>query len=64
MEITLLYLLDPTITVDGILGKVPELRCTEHNMRNETKFLELDEETYLTNTGEIGPLGRPVLEPM
>jgi hypothetical protein len=64
MEITLLYLLDPTITMDGMLGKVPELRCTDHNMRNVTKFLELAEEMYLTNTGAIGPLDRPILEPM
>jgi hypothetical protein len=27
------------------------------------KFPDLAQETYLEDTGEIGPLGRPILEP-
>jgi hypothetical protein len=32
-------------------------------MRDVEKFPELAEECYLVNTGDIGPLGRPILEP-
>jgi hypothetical protein len=29
-----------------------------------TMVLDLFEETYLENTGEIGPVGKPIMEPM
>jgi hypothetical protein len=63
MEITLPFLPDVVPTVDDMLGKVPKLRYVDHDMRDMAKFPELVEENYLINTGEIGPLGRPVLEP-
>jgi hypothetical protein len=63
MEITLPFLPDIVITVDDMLGKVPKMRYVDHDMRDATKFPELVEENYLINMGEIGPLGRPMLEP-
>jgi hypothetical protein len=63
MEITLPFLPDTVPTVDDMLGKVPKLRYTDHDVHDTTKFPELAKENYLINTGEIGPLGRPVLEP-
>jgi hypothetical protein len=32
-------------------------------VRDATKFPDLAEEAYLENTGEIGPLGKPIMEP-
>jgi hypothetical protein len=64
MEITLPFLPDAVPTVDDMLGKVPKLRYADHDVRDMIKFPELAEENYLINTGEIGPLGRPVLEPV
>jgi hypothetical protein len=63
MDITLPYLPDAVVTVDDMLGKVPKLRYSDHDVRDVTKFPDLAEETYLTNTGEIGPLGKPIMEP-
>jgi hypothetical protein len=63
MDITLPYLPDAVITVDDMLGKVPKLRYADHDVRDVAKFPELAEETYLINTGEIGPLGKPIMEP-
>jgi hypothetical protein len=62
MGITLLYLQDAFITMDEMIGKVPNLRYADHKVRDMEKFPDLVEETYLTNTGEIGPLGRPILK--
>jgi hypothetical protein len=39
MEITLPFLPDVVPTVDDILGKVPRLRYTDHDVRDMTKFL-------------------------
>jgi hypothetical protein len=64
MKITLPFLPDTVITVDDMMGKVPKLRCDDHDVRDMTKFPQLDEEKYLIKKGEIGPLGRPVLDPM
>jgi hypothetical protein len=64
MEITLPFLPDAVPTVDDMLGKVPRLRYADHDVCDMAKFPELSEENYLINTGEIGPLGRLVLEPM
>jgi hypothetical protein len=52
------------VTVEDMLGKVPKLRYFDHDVRYTSKFPKLAEETYLEETGEMGPLGRPILEPM
>jgi hypothetical protein len=62
MNITLPYLPDAVIVVDDMLGKVPKLRYVDHDVRDADKFPELAEETYITNTREIGPLGKFILE--
>jgi hypothetical protein len=51
----------PNLTED-MLSNVPKLRYLEHDVRNATKFLDLDEEAYLENTGEIGSLGKPIMD--
>jgi hypothetical protein len=51
------------IIVEDMLGKVPKLRYSNHDVQYAVMFLDLVEETYLEDTGEIGPLGRPILEP-
>jgi hypothetical protein len=55
MEITIPYLLDTVITLDGMLGKVPRLRYADHDVQDAAKFPALAEKNYLINTGEIGP---------
>jgi len=62
MDISLPYLLDAVVTVDDMLGKLPKFRYSNHDVCDEVKFSYLAEETYLTNTGEIGPLGKPIME--
>jgi len=49
-------------TIDDMTGKVPNLRYVDQDVQELAKFLELAEEIYLINTGEMGPLGRLVLE--
>jgi hypothetical protein len=63
MEITLPFHPYVVPTIDDMMGKVPKLRYADHDVHDMTKFLELVKEKYLINTGEIGPLGRPVLDP-
>jgi hypothetical protein len=63
MDITLPYLPDAVITMDYIMGKVPKLRYFDHDVRDATKFPYLLKESYLSNKGEIGPLGKPIMEP-
>jgi hypothetical protein len=63
MDITLPYLSYAVIIVDDMLGKVPKLKYLDHDVRDMTKFPYLDKESYLSNTGEIGPLGKPVMDP-
>jgi hypothetical protein len=48
--------------VEDMLRNIPKLRYLEHNVRDETKFLDLAEEAYLENTGEIGPLSKPIMD--
>jgi hypothetical protein len=62
MQITLPYLPDTIIVVDDMMGKVPKIRYANYNVCDATMFRELAEDTYLTNTKEIGPLGRPILD--
>jgi hypothetical protein len=62
MEITLPYLPHAVLIVDDMMGKVPKLRYVDHDVRSAAKFLELVKENYLINTGEIGPLDKPILE--
>jgi hypothetical protein len=59
MDVTLPYLPDAVIIVDDMLGKVPKLRYTDHDVRDVAKFPDLAEDTYLINTGEVGPLENP-----
>jgi hypothetical protein len=63
MDITLPYLLDEVVTGDDMLEKVPKLRYSDHYVRDVTKFPDLAEETYFENIGEIGPLGKPIMDP-
>jgi len=64
MDITLPYLLDVVVIMDDMLGKLPKLRYSDHDVRNVTKFPDLVEGNYLANTGEIGLLGKLIMEPM
>ena len=63
-EITIPHILDFVVTKEEMLGKVPKLRYSYHDVRNTNKFPDLDEGSYLVETKEIGPLGRPIMEPM
>jgi hypothetical protein len=62
-EITLPYLLDAVVSMEDMLGKVPKLRYLDHDVCDTKKFPYLVEEAYLANTWEIGPLGKPIMEP-
>jgi hypothetical protein len=62
VDITLPYLPYTMVIVDDMLGNVPKLRYSDHDMRDVAKFPDLAEETYLTNTGEIGPLCKLIME--
>jgi hypothetical protein len=64
LDISLPFIPDAVPTIEDMLGKVPKLRYMDHDVHDTMKFLELVEECYLINIGEVGPLGRPVLEPM
>jgi len=64
MDITLPHLPNAVITVDDMLGNVPKLRYADHDVCNVDKFQDLAVETYLKNIGEIGPLGKPIMEPV
>jgi len=62
MDVTLPYLLDVVIIVEDMLGKVPKLRYVDHDVCDATKFPYLAKDTYLINTGEVGPHYKPILE--
>jgi hypothetical protein len=47
-----------------MLGKVPKLKYEDHDVIDTTKFLDIVQEIYLENRGEVGPLGKPILDPM
>jgi hypothetical protein len=49
--------------MEDMLKKVPKLRYSDHDVCDAKKFPDLAEEAYLVNTGEIGPLGKPIMEP-
>jgi hypothetical protein len=49
--------------MEDMVGKVLKLRYSDHDVRDATKFPFLVEEYYLENTGEIEPLGKPIMEP-
>jgi hypothetical protein len=51
------------VIVDDILKKVPKLRYSDHDVCDVTKFPDFSKETYLENIEEIGPLGKPIMEP-
>jgi hypothetical protein len=46
-----------------MLGKVPKLKYIDQDVTDKTKFLELGQEIFLENMGEVGPLGKPILDP-
>jgi hypothetical protein len=50
------------VTVDDMLGKVPKLRYSDHDVCDKTKFPYLAKENYLLNIGEIGPLGKAIID--
>jgi hypothetical protein len=52
------------VIVDDILGKVPKLRYSNHYVRDVMRFSYLSEEAYLANIGEIGVIGKPIMEPV
>jgi len=62
-EITLPYKPDVIVTVEDMLRKVSKLRYVDHVVKYAAKFPYLAHETYLEDKGEIGPLGKLVLEP-
>jgi hypothetical protein len=63
MDVTLPYLPDTIINVDDMLGKVSKLKYSDQDVCDVTKFLDLAEDSYLLNTGEIGPLVKHRMEP-
>jgi hypothetical protein len=63
IEISLPHLPDAVIAVEYMLGKVSKLKYVDHNVIDTTKFLDFAKEVYLENRGEVGPLGKPILEP-
>jgi hypothetical protein len=63
MDIIVPYLPDPVTSVDDMLRKVLKLIYADHDVHDVTMFPKLVEENYLINTGEIGPLGKPIPGP-
>jgi hypothetical protein len=49
--------------MEDMLGKVPKLKYSYHDVHDAKKFLDLENQTYLEDTWEIGPIGRPIMEP-
>jgi hypothetical protein len=49
--------------MEEMLGKVPKIRYTYHDVHDTTKITDFPEEAYLEDTREIGPLGKPIMEP-
>ena len=45
-----------------MLGKVLKLKYAYHDVTSTTNFPDLAQESYLENRGEVGPLGKPILE--
>jgi hypothetical protein len=39
-----------------MLGKVPKLKYVDHDVTDNSKFLNFVQEAYLENRGEVGPL--------
>jgi hypothetical protein len=56
------YLPDVVVAVEDMLGKVSKLKYADHVVTDTTKFPDLVQESYLENRGEVGPLGKPILE--
>jgi hypothetical protein len=63
IKITLPYILDVVVVVEDMLGKVPKLKYADHNVIDTMKFPDFAHEVYLENRGEVGHLGKPILEP-
>jgi len=59
IKITLPYLPDTVVNVEDMLKKVPKLRYLDHDAK---QFPDMVEESYLANIGEIGPLGKQIME--
>jgi len=62
VEITLPHLIDVVVAVEDMLGKMPKLNYVDHDITYTTKFLEFSQEVYMENGGEVGPIGKPILE--
>jgi hypothetical protein len=52
------------VTMEDMLGRVLKLRYSDHDVHNAKKFPNLAKESYLANTEEIRPLGKPIMEPV
>jgi hypothetical protein len=63
VEITLPHLPDVVVVVEDMLGKVLKLKYADHDITDTMKFPDFTQEVYLENRGEVGPLGKPILEP-
>jgi hypothetical protein len=63
VEITLPHLPNIVVTVEDMLGKVPKLKYADHEITDTTKFPDFYQESYLEKRGEIGPPGKPIMEP-
>jgi len=63
VEITLPHLPDIVVTMEDMSGKVPKLKYVDHEITDTMKFQDFAQEVYMENRGEVGPLGKPILEP-
>jgi hypothetical protein len=45
-----------------MLGKVLKLKYVDHDVTDTTKFPDFVHESYLENRGDVGPLGKTILE--
>jgi len=63
VEITLPHLPNIVVAVEDMLGKVPKLKYADHDIIDTTKFPKFSQESYLEKRGEVGPPGKPIMEP-
>jgi hypothetical protein len=63
VEITLPHLPDIVVIVEDMLGKVLKIKYVDHDINDIVKFPDFMQEVYLENMGEVGTLGKPILEP-
>jgi hypothetical protein len=46
-----------------MLGKVSKTKYVDHDISHRVKFPEFMQEAYLEDMEEVGPLGKPIMEP-